>query len=151
MLGDNLLAAPVFNDRGETETYLPNGVWTNWFTDDRTNGGRYVSAKCGYFSLPLWVRPNSIIAAGKEDSTVDYDYEDGLTLHVFELEKAETTICGKDGKERFSVYLELEKAGDKAVLKVEGEHNGFKLLFRNIIQNEIIIEAGCKSMEINFD
>jgi len=145
MLGDNLLVAPVFNDRGETATYLPEGIWTNWFTNEKTSGGKYINAKCDYFSLPLWVKPNSIIAVGKENSTVDYDYEDKPTLHVFELENAEAVIYNKNGEEKFRVNL--SKQNNKIILTVNGESNGFKLLFRDFGFEEYI-PAECKSKEI---
>ena len=165
MLGDNLLVAPVFNDRGETETYLPlsNQTWTHWITNEQTSGGRYISGKYDYFSLPLWVRPNSIIAVGRENSTVEYDYENNPILHVFCLDKAETTIYGKDGKEHFTVQLEKIDLENKIVLNVTGETKGFTLLFRNLSEihgengltcretelgAEIDILAGCKSLEI---
>ena len=32
MLGDNLLAAPIFNDQSIAEYYLPKGTWTDFFT-----------------------------------------------------------------------------------------------------------------------
>ena len=151
MLGDNLLVAPVFNAQGETETYLPDindGVWTNWFTNEQTKGGRYVKAKNDYFSLPLWVRANSIIAVGKENSTVDYYYEDNPILHVFGLDsKAKTIVYGKDGKEHFTVQL-VKAEGNKVIMSVKGETKGFKLLFRNVPNREIDIPAGCKSLEI---
>ncbi|MCL2774485.1 MAG: alpha-xylosidase [Oscillospiraceae bacterium] len=166
MLGDNLLVAPIFNDKGETDTYLPycdGGVWTNWFNNERIRNGGFSYALNDYFTLPMWVRPNSIIAVGKENSTVEYDYEDSPTLHVFELKKAETIIYGRDGKERYKVLL--ESFADTADLKVEGNHNGFKLLFRNVksvkslpesnmtfsetkIGVEISIPADCKSAGI---
>jgi len=161
MLGENLLVAPVFNDKGETETYLPDGIWTNWFTNEKTCGGRYIGAKNDYFGLPLWVRPNSIVAVGKENSTVDYNYEDSPALHVFELDKTETVIYGKDGEKKFKVYL--EKQNNKIILSVDGASAGFKLLLRNIFKiktgefiktelgAEIVIPADCKSTEIVFD
>jgi len=173
MLGDNLLVAPVFNEKGETETYLPtlpnNGAWTNWFTNKQINGGCYVKEKCDYFTLPLWVKANSIITVGKENTTVDYDYDDEPVLHVFGLDKTQATIYGKDGKESFTVYLEKDEYDNEISLTVEGMSKGFKLMFRKISKRniktnydielscretelgfEITIPAGCKSLEINF-
>ena len=45
MLGDNLLVAPVMNDRGIGEYYLPKGCWTNFFTNERRDGLIMLSCK----------------------------------------------------------------------------------------------------------
>ncbi|HBI73043.1 MAG TPA: alpha-xylosidase, partial [Lachnospiraceae bacterium] len=34
MLGDSLLVAPIFNEEGIAEYYLPEGKWTNYFTGE---------------------------------------------------------------------------------------------------------------------
>ena len=157
MLGDNLLIAPIFNENGETKTYLPDGMWTNWLTNEEEEGGHYINGKHDYFSLPMWVRPNSIIPVGSENSTVEYDYEEKPILHVFCVNKAKTTVYDKHGKESFKVYLELIDSENKFKLSVSGKSNGFTLLFRNFFDlphretelgNEIDIPADCKSLEI---
>ncbi|MCL2096551.1 MAG: alpha-xylosidase [Oscillospiraceae bacterium] len=173
MLGDNLLAAPVFNDRGETETYLPDGVWTHWFTNRQAEGGRYISEKNDYFNLPLWARPNSVIITGKDNSAVVYDYEDEPVLHVFRLDKANAVIFGKDGEKKLNVELEKDESENKISVSAGGNKKGFKLLFRNLkihtriravngggeidltsrqteLGFEIDIPAGCETLEIYF-
>ena len=39
MLGDSLLAAPIFNEKGQAEYYLPRGRWTNLLTGETAEGG----------------------------------------------------------------------------------------------------------------
>jgi len=147
MLGDNLLVAPVFNDEGKTETYLPGGAWTHWLTNKQEKGGRYISETNDYFSLPLWVRENSIIVTGKENKTVDYDYAGSPVLHVFDLDKASADIYGSDGKKRFTVCLEKIESEKKIIVTADGEHNGFKIIFRTE-NHEVDIPAGCESFEV---
>lgn len=91
MLGDNLLAAPVFSSSGEAEYYLPDGCWTDFFTGEVKAGGRYYKSKYDYFSLPLYVRPASIIAVGSTDCRPDYDYGKDVTFHVYELLEGQST------------------------------------------------------------
>lgn len=91
MLGDNLLAAPVFSPSGEAEYYLPDGCWTDFFTGEVKAGGRYYKNKYDYFSLPLYVRPASIIAVGSTDCRPDYDYGKDVTFHVYELLEGQST------------------------------------------------------------
>jgi len=131
MFGESLLVAPVFNEEGLTKTYLPktDGLWTNWYTNAKAAGGTFVDEKHDYFSLGLWVKPNSIIATGSVDSTVAYDYAADPVLHVFEVTCASTVIYDQIGMEALKV--EIEKTGDSFTVKATAGHKGFSLLFRD--------------------
>ncbi len=41
---------------------------------------------CDFMSLPLWVRPNTVLPVGSRNDRPDYDYSDGVLLKVFQLE-----------------------------------------------------------------
>jgi len=86
MLGDGLLVAPVFSYDGVVNYYLPAGRWTNLLNGNVVEGGRWVRETHDFKSLPLMVRPNSVIAVGNNEERPDYDYLDGVTLQVYELE-----------------------------------------------------------------
>jgi alpha-D-xyloside xylohydrolase len=85
MLGDSLLVAPIFNDEGRAEYYLPKGVWTNFFTGKEYRGGTWVTEHHDYTSIPLMVRENSVIAIGSHDDRPDYDYADDCELRVYAI------------------------------------------------------------------
>jgi alpha-D-xyloside xylohydrolase len=55
MLGEALLVAPVFNERGEVSYYLPDGEWRNLLTGETASGSKWRTEIHDYFSLPLWV------------------------------------------------------------------------------------------------
>ncbi len=100
MLGGALLVAPIFNDRSEAEFYVPEGVWTDYFTGRKYEGGRWYSGKYDYFSLPLLVRPGTVLAMGSRDDRPDYDYKENLTLKCYEPEEGkeyEITVPEQDG------------------------------------------------------
>jgi alpha-D-xyloside xylohydrolase len=59
MFGPDLLVAPVFTESGEVEFYLPAGKWTNYFTREVINGGRWLKESHGFDSLPLYIREDS--------------------------------------------------------------------------------------------
>lgn len=90
MLGDQLLVAPIFNAQSLAEYYLPEGIWTDFFTGEIKSGGRWYSEHCGYLSIPLMVREHSIIAIGSRNDCPDYDYGEDVTLHVYALKDGET-------------------------------------------------------------
>ncbi|WP_426184540.1 alpha-xylosidase [Microbacterium sp. TWP3-1-2b2] len=83
MLGPDLLVAPVFSESGEVEFYLPEGEWTSLLTGGVTQGGRWLRETHDYMSLPLYVRPGTVLPWGARDDRPDYDYHDELTLRVF--------------------------------------------------------------------
>ena len=82
MFGDFLLVAPIFKENGEVQYYLPEGTWYNLITGAEVTGGKWQKETHDYHSLPLMVRPNSILPLGNNDQRPDYDYADGVTLVV---------------------------------------------------------------------
>jgi alpha-D-xyloside xylohydrolase len=136
MFGENILVAPVFNTEGTTNTYLPdeNAPWTNLLTGEKRDGGRYVAENHNYFSLGLWVKPNSIIAMGSETDVV-YDYTANPTLHVYEL--TYHACCrvhsGITGDLTSKIHVHLDREGEKIKMTADAGHGGFVLLFRNAV------------------
>jgi alpha-D-xyloside xylohydrolase len=111
MLGDSLLMAPVFTSDGTVDYYLPEGRWTNFLTGQVVEGGRWVRQKHDYLSLPLMVRPNSVIAVGSREDRPDYDYGDGVTLQVYELAE----------RQNVAVIIPSVTGGVEATFKVKRE------------------------------
>ena len=132
MLGDSLLVAPVFNPDGRVDYYLPKGVWTNFITNNRVTGGTWQYEKHDFMSLPLMVRPNSIIAVGNNENVPDYDYLKETTLHIFELienETAAATIYTMEGKAKGSA--QAVRSGNSVSITVKGMMN-YSIIMRNI-------------------
>ena len=108
MLGDSLLVSPVMNDQGMAEYYLPEGRWTSLLTGEERQGGRWFREHHDYMSLPLYVRPGSIIPVGAHEDTVQYDYALGVDWRIFALEEGQErtcVICGMDGQEEASLTV----------------------------------------------
>jgi alpha-D-xyloside xylohydrolase len=93
MLGPSLLVAPVFTPDGAVDYYLPAGRWTHFLTGQVVEGGRWLRERHDFLSLPLLARPNSIIAVGANDQRPDYDFADGVTFHIFEIQDGATLTC----------------------------------------------------------
>ena len=85
MLGDHLLVAPVFNEDSIAEYYLPDGKWTNFFTGEVLEGGKWYTECCAYLSIPLMVKENSILSIGACEEKPDYDYADNVELQIYQL------------------------------------------------------------------
>ncbi|HEY5587309.1 MAG TPA: alpha-xylosidase [Ruminiclostridium sp.] len=113
MFGSSLLVAPIFNNEGTTQYYLPKGTWTNFITGEKIGGGCWCKEKYGYMSLPLMVKPNSIIAVGSQNEKPDYDYADGVIFHAFEIEdggKASTMVYDLDAKPEIHISIVRNKS-----------------------------------------
>jgi alpha-D-xyloside xylohydrolase len=81
LLGHSLLVAPVFADQGPVDYYLPCGRWTDFFSGEVREGGRWFrDAQLDFFHLPLWVRENTVIPLGAEQTRPDYAYAEEITL-----------------------------------------------------------------------
>ena len=93
MLGDSLLVAPIFNEKGIAEYYLPEGTWTSFLTGEVKQGGKWYKEYHDYLSIPLYVRENSIVAVGVRNDDAVYDYADGVTLRVYALADGKKTEC----------------------------------------------------------
>lgn len=113
MLGDSLLVAPVFSHNGSVNYYVPEGKWTNLLNGQVLDGPRWVRETHDVMSLPLLVRPNSVIPIGSHTEKPDYDYSDGVTLQVYQLEDGKQTsveIPALDGK--IETIFDFDRAGN---------------------------------------
>ena len=114
MMGESLLVAPVFHEDSHVDYYLPDGLWTSLLDGRKVQGGHWQRETHDFLSLPLMVRPGTVLPIGKHDDRPDYDYTDGLELHVYQLAEGQTvtvkipelkgqlaatyTVTMKDGK-----------------------------------------------------
>jgi alpha-D-xyloside xylohydrolase len=139
MLGDSLLVAPIFNEKGEVDYYLPKGTWTNLITNERIEGGCWRKEKHGYLSLPLMVRQNSIIAFGNVDIKPDYDYARAVAFHVFELQEghqADAVIYTISGEAELSITVRHEV--NKILIDTNVTDKSWSLMLRGIYNLEVV-------------
>jgi alpha-D-xyloside xylohydrolase len=142
MLGDSLLAAPVFSPAGDLEYYLPAGRWTSILSGERVDSaGLWRREQHGYFSLPLLARPNSIIPLGNERGRPDYDYADGICFHVFELADGaslEAPVYDLSGAPE--CRLTVSRRGNRYRARNEGALKPWNLLLRGIHGEEMSLD-----------
>lgn len=132
MLGDSLLVAPVFSENGDVSVYLPTGRWTHLYTNQEVTGG-WRKERHDFNSLPLYVRPNSLIAIGNNSQKPDYDYADGTAFHLFALEDgalAQAVIPAADGSTQFT--LSVRREGKQLHVSGTGNARNWSLCLRNI-------------------
>jgi alpha-D-xyloside xylohydrolase len=139
MLGESLLVAPIFNDRSMANYYVPQGNWTNFLTGEKVQGGRWIKEHHSYLSIPLLARPNSLIALGNNNVKADYDYADGVTLHLFELEDGKTasaTVYNVNASAELTVNA--ARSGNTISVTSSGAGKSWSLLLRGITEVETV-------------
>jgi len=143
MLGDSLLVAPIFKESGEAEYYLPKGKWVQLLTGEVIEGGEWKKETHDYFSLPLLVRPNSILAVGACHDKPDYDFAEGVTFYLSEFEDgASAEIFVTDVKGNKVRKVSATREGNMITVTVDGGSDNWdcKLLANNANDNLTIIK-----------
>lgn len=87
MFGDNLLVAPILNEQGSCEFYLPKGKWTDILNGKVYEGGKYYNETYDYFGLPCLAKENSIIAYGDFKRGFEYDYLGNAEFVIYQPEE----------------------------------------------------------------
>jgi alpha-D-xyloside xylohydrolase len=98
-------------------------------------GGAYQEEHYDYFSLPLFVRPNSLLAIGSNTEKPDYAYNDQATFHLFALDdakEAKASVHAHDGSEL--AVCKVRRSGSVYEVAVEGAMKNWALCLRNIDQ-----------------
>jgi alpha-D-xyloside xylohydrolase len=133
MLGDALLVAPIFNEIGMASYYLPQGTWTHFITGEIVVGGIWRKEEHSYLSVPLYVRPNSIIAIGNEENKPDYDYADGVEFHIFELSDGnQTSSVVYNTKGTQTRRLTASRKENTFHIQMEGTGDAWSVILRGI-------------------
>jgi alpha-D-xyloside xylohydrolase len=142
MLGESLLVAPVFSDDNTVSYYLPAGRWTNFFTGEIVTGPGWMRETHDFMSLPLMVRPNSVIATGIHEDRPDYDYGDGVTLQVYEFEPGKlVSVIIPSKKGEVDMRFEMKREGGTLTVDRQGASKPWKLLLVGI-QSVKSVEGG---------
>ena len=83
--GSEFLVCPVMNSDNRRDIYLPEGLWANFFTGERLEGGRwYYDMEVPLDQMPVFVRPGAMIKLYPDDvdSTDDMDLSKAVTIEI---------------------------------------------------------------------
>ncbi|MBQ4312191.1 MAG: alpha-xylosidase [Oscillospiraceae bacterium] len=128
MFGDDILVAPIFNDEGTAEYYLPEGVWTDIISGKKYEGGRYYNEKYDYMSLPCLARPNSIIAYGDFERDFEYDYLDNAEFVIYEPAEGVECSCSIYDTEGNRIFtIKAVRKGNTVEVNYTETDKSFKL------------------------
>jgi alpha-glucosidase len=100
MIGDDLLVAPIVKaDVTSRLVYLPKGIWYDFWTNKKYNGGTMIRADAPLESVPMFVRGGAIIPMGPDMKYVGERPFDPITFAIYpdESGSATTTLYEDDG------------------------------------------------------
>ncbi|KAK4184890.1 alpha-xylosidase, partial [Podospora australis] len=122
MVGNSLLVAPVFEEDGTVQFYLPKGKWTNFFTGEVKEGSSWYTETHGFSTLPLYVRENTLLVLGKEGETRKvYDYTENVEVRSYSAQEgAKAALVDNQGDE--VGVLEVKGGEITGTELLKGEH-----------------------------
>lgn len=151
MLGDSLLVSPVFREDGEGDFYLPCGTWTHLLSGEVLQGGGWRKETYDYFSLPLYVKENTLLALGGRDDRPDYDYQEGMSLRLYQLQDQASAVCRiPDTDGNIVNVITAERDGEKITLTLTGgagEDIPLEIFVGDEVRRETV-PAGASTLEI---
>ncbi|MBR6979247.1 MAG: alpha-xylosidase [Prevotella sp.] len=80
--GRDFLVCPVMDAKGRRDIYLPEGMWVEFFTGERWDGGRwYEQVETPLERMPVFVRPGAVIPLYPDDVDSTDDMDLSKTIH----------------------------------------------------------------------
>lgn len=139
MLGPNLLVAPIMNDEGRGNYYLPEGRWTHLLTNEILQGGKWYSEKYDYFSLPLFVRENSVMPIGASETEADYEFDQHVEFHVFEPSYSfDAEYMVYNGEGQAMAGTKVRKIESDYKISMSCKHHNFSIVLRNVFDHTAV-------------
>lgn len=144
MLGDALMAAPILREDGVSEYYLPAGTWTHLLSGEVRQGGGWNCDQYDYFSLPLYVRENTLLPMGAVETRPDYEYAEGLALRLYQLKEGASAVCRIPATDGTIVNtITADRSGDTITVQLEKTAGEILLsVYENDVVKEVVIPAG---------
>ena len=133
MLGSSILVAPVLNESGNVNFYLPAGNWTSLITREVIKGPRIVSRKEETATMPVFAKPNSVIVSCQAEGGRMGNYLENPIFTVFELldkRVAAAEIYSNDGAH--SGVINVLKEGNVIRVKTTGFGRTKKLILPGV-------------------
>jgi alpha-D-xyloside xylohydrolase len=124
MLGDKILVAPITNEEGDIDYYIPKGDWYGYLDGKvRSSRGEYFHEVHDFQSLPFLIRPNSVFVSTGLDIVADkpdYDYNEDVLVNIFGLEDGDHVVGIPDIKKlgKFAGQVKVNKQGGKITVDV---------------------------------
>jgi alpha-D-xyloside xylohydrolase len=97
MIGGGILAAPLTGSTNERNVYLPAGIWYDYNTNKKYEGGKSYLMKTELDQLPIFIKEGTILPVAKPVEYVAPDTKFEITCLVYGNNSAGSTLFEDDG------------------------------------------------------
>lgn len=99
LYGRDILVAPVV-EKGATSRslYLPPGIWFDFWTQEKQNGGREIVRDVDLATMPLYVRAGAVIPMGPVKQYTAEKVDEPLTLWIYPGADGKSSLYEDDGE-----------------------------------------------------
>jgi len=96
--GRDLLIAPVYTKGASSrDVYLPQGDWYDWWTNEKTVGGRSVARPVDLATMPIYVRAGAIVPVDPVRQHTSETAAEPTTIRVYGGADGQYTLYDDDG------------------------------------------------------
>ncbi len=96
--GRDLLIAPVVEKAATSrEVYLPAGDWYDWWTGEKSTGGKVVKREVDLKTMPIYVRAGAIIPVDPVRQYIDEPVKEPTTLRIYPGADGNFVLYDDDG------------------------------------------------------
>lgn len=169
----HLLVAPITKHSEKsrlcaTKVFLPEGKWTDIFTNDVYEGGKVINMVRGLDSIPVLAKEGTIFVLSNDPLTNSIANPKSLLIDVYNGNSTFTFYEDNELKDGSFIYFETHNDGHKQYLSIMFENHGalvlnrtFKIRFKNIrqgnvysnqhvnVQNKEFLEVIIKHVDVN--
>jgi alpha-glucosidase/alpha-D-xyloside xylohydrolase len=97
--GSDVLVAPVVEKGATTRrVYLPRGKWFDFWSEERTDGGREIDRAVDLATMPLYVRAGAVLPLGPVKQYTSEPTDEPMTLVVYPGADGTSSWYEDDGK-----------------------------------------------------
>jgi alpha-D-xyloside xylohydrolase len=83
MIGENLMAAPFLDGTSKRSIYFPSGVWYDFNTDQKYEGGKAYNIEMSLDQIPLFVKEGTILPLAKPVQYITPETVFEITCHIY--------------------------------------------------------------------
>jgi len=97
MIGDNIMAAPLYRKGSKRKVYFPAGTWYDFNTKQKYEGGKEYELETPYSQFPLYVKAGTILPVAEPVQNVADDTVFKITCQVYGKDAQPAMLIEDDG------------------------------------------------------
>lgn len=129
LIGESLLAAPFLNGASKRKVYFPTGIWYDFNTNQKYEGGKWYDIEMTLDQIPLFVKERTILPLAKPEQYITKNTIFEITCHTYGADCRPAHLFADNAytldyqKNKFS-WISLEWNGKKGKSTSKGDFKG---------------------------